>query len=133
MIRCGKKKYAIMLLMFFSITTSSIVAPIYGQSRNAVSYEEGMERMAEILGSLHYLDNLCRDGNDAWLQFMNRFIASESLTPSSRTRLIVAFNRAHSAFADHYQHCTKAATQAIKLYREQGTELVGELINRYGR
>jgi len=113
------------------IITSTAVC---GQNRSRpLGLDEGMERMAEILGSLHYLDNLCHNSSEEWRLFMDRLILTENnMSPDHRTRLVMAFNRSYRAFSENYLQCTKAAVQATDLYRREGRILADELVKRYG-
>jgi len=105
---------------------------VYGQNRAPLNLDEGMERLAEILGSLHYLDDLCNDNGGAWRGFMDKILLEEVPTSSNRARLIAAFNRSYRAFSENYYQCTPAAETATNLYHQEGKTLVELLVNRYG-
>ncbi len=95
-------------------------------------YDAKMLRLAEILGSLHYLRNLCGEKTPLWRDKMEELIKAEDPTPTRRARLYAAFNNAYRAFSDNYHTCTKAAVAADRRYIKEGTALSHELLNRYG-
>jgi len=118
--------------IFIAMVTISGLVPLQAQNRIVPNLDEGMVRLAEILGSLHYLDNLCRGHSDEWRHFMDRLVVTEKPAPQSRARLVSAFNRAYRTFSENYHQCTKAAIEATNLYRQEGKLLADELVNRYG-
>jgi len=124
--------YWLMILTLLALLAKSVPTPLYGQNRLPLAREEGMERMAEILGALHYLDNLCLGTSDEWRGFMDRLILAESLATLERTRLIAVFNGAYRTFAEHHHQCTQAALDITQIYRQEGEVLARELVNRYG-
>lgn len=95
-------------------------------------YDAKMLRLAEILGSLHYLRNLCGEKTSQWRDKMEDLIKAENPTTTRRARLYAAFNDAYRAFSDNYHTCTKAAVDADQRYIKEGTALSHELLNRYG-
>jgi len=120
------------ILACFFIIASAMVASLYGQNRSPIVRDEGMERMAEILGALHYLDNLCNGNSEEWRHFMDRLLLTENSSTPLHRRLISSFNRSYRAFAENHHQCNLAAKEAIKLYRQEGVTLSNELVNRYG-
>lgn len=95
-------------------------------------YDVKMLRLAEILGSLHYLRNLCGEKTTQWRDRMEELIKAENPTPTRRARLYAAFNDAYRAFSVNYHSCTKAAVDADQSYIKEGSALANELLNRYG-
>jgi len=120
-------------LCLFIILSGSV----YGQNRAPRGLDEGLERMAEILGSLHYLDNLCYEArkeqaSNEWRHFMDRLILTGNLIPRQRSRLVHAFNRSYRSFSENHHQCTRSAIEATDLYRKEGKILAEEIVNRYG-
>jgi len=95
-------------------------------------YESGLLRLAEIMGSLHFLRNLCGEPGDAWRAQMETMLATENPDPERRARFIANFNRGYRAFAASYTSCTPSATEAIRRYMEEGERLAHEIALRYG-
>ncbi len=98
------------------------------------AYNDQMLRLAEILGSLHYLRELCgADEGQLWRDQMLNLIDKEEPTEERRAELISRFNRGFRTFREIYRACTPPAVQAVELYLRQGSRLAGEIPNRYGR
>ena len=95
-------------------------------------YEGKMLRIAEVLGSLHYLRNLCGETSNEWRERMDAIIAAEKPDEAERLRLVSSFNHGYRAFSDNYVRCTSSALAAIDRYMKEGESLSNELISRYG-
>lgn len=106
------------------------VAPI----PDSVPYDDKLSRLAEVLGSVHYIRTLCNptDG-DEWRQGMQQLLDSETNNePQRKERLTAAFNRGYRAFASVYTGCTPAAIVAEERYRNEGATLATEITSRFG-
>jgi uncharacterized protein (TIGR02301 family) len=95
-------------------------------------YEPGLMRIAEVMGSLHFLRNLCGDKGDRWRQTMERLLAAENPAPERKARFIASFNRGYRTFESTYTSCTASATEAISRYTLEGENLARDLASRYG-
>ena len=95
-------------------------------------FEPGLMRLAEILGSLHFLRNLCGEKGDQWRAEMEKLLASENPDPSRRARFIASFNRGYRSFGSTYTQCTPSATEAINRYMKEGEDLSRDIASRYG-
>jgi uncharacterized protein (TIGR02301 family) len=95
-------------------------------------YEGKMLRIAEVLGSLHYLRNLCGETSNEWRERMDAIIAAEKPDEAERVRLVSSFNHGYRVFSDNYVRCTPSALAAIDRYMKEGESLSNELISRYG-
>lgn len=95
-------------------------------------YEAGLLRIAEVMGSLHFLRNLCGDKGDQWRGTMERLLAAENPEPERRARFIASFNRGYRSFESTYTKCTASATEAISRYTVEGENLARDLASRYG-
>lgn len=93
-----------------------------------------MQRLAEILGALHYLRPLCGGKDeDTWREQMQALIAAEEPTPERKAKLVVAFNHGYSGFEALYRYCTPAAVVAIDRYMAEGSQITRDITTRYGR
>ena len=97
------------------------------------AYEKEMLRLAEVLGALHYLRDLCggEDG-EIWRAEMERMLEVEEPTEQRRQMLIASFNRGFRGFREVYRECTPAAAEAANRYLKQGIRLSAEIPNRFG-
>ncbi len=97
-------------------------------------YDKKLMRLAEVLGSIHFLRNLCgADEGLLWREKMTALITAEKPRPARKTRLIARFNRGYNAFNRTYRTCTPAAILAIRRYMKEGVRLSSQISSRYGR
>ena len=96
-------------------------------------YEPDMLRLAEIMGSLAFLRQLCGGSEAAeWRARMAELIDAEGVTEGRRDRLAGAFNRGFRAFALTYRSCTPAAIEASERLSADGRRLSRGLAGRFG-
>lgn len=95
-------------------------------------FEPNLLRLAEVLGSLHYLRNLCGEHGDTWRNEMEKLLTVENPDPERRAKFIASFNRGYRSFNEIYVHCTASATEAISRYMKEGEELARDTAGRYG-
>ncbi|MBU0585084.1 MAG: TIGR02301 family protein [Alphaproteobacteria bacterium] len=95
-------------------------------------FDAGLMRLAEVLGSLHFLRNLCGEKGDQWRGLMERLLAAENPDEERRARFVANFNRGYRSFEGTYTSCTASATEAIGRYTVEGETLARELAARYG-
>lgn len=96
-------------------------------------YDGKLQRFAEILGSVHYLRNLCAEHDPAWRQAMAALLDDETKgEPKRAAQLTAAFNRGYRSFAATYARCTPQAVEAESRYRAEGATLAAEITARFG-
>ena len=61
-------------------------------------FDAGLMRLAEVLGSLHFLRNLCGEKGDQWRGLMERLLAAENPDEERRARFVANFNRGYRSF-----------------------------------
>lgn len=77
-------------------------------------YQGEMERLSEILGSLYFLQPLCRaDLSTDWRAQTEELIARDEPDDDRRQRLAGAFNAGYMAYSRLYRTCTDSALQAF--------------------
>lgn len=98
------------------------------------AYNNEMLRLAEIVGALHYLRELCGANEKLlWRDQMANIIANEDPKAERKAELIGRFNRGFRTYQEIYRECTPTAIEAVNLYLRQGTKLAGEIPGRFGR
>lgn len=103
------------------------------QRSDTPPYEERLHRVAELVGSLHYITNLCGTAsNDQFRIRMQEFIEVETQNEPLRRKLLIAkYNKGYRAFASVYTACTDSAKRVEVNYRSEGKLLIDELLSRY--
>ena len=107
-------------------------APPPAVSDAAAPFDADLQRLAEILGTLHYLRNICgTNEGQKWRGEMQALVDAETPSGDRRTRMIASFNRGYNGFQQTYRTCTPAATVAIKRYLDEGSKISRDLTARY--
>ncbi len=102
-------------------------------AEQAIPYEPQLLRLAEILGSLSFLRDLCGAGDgDRWRAQMAALIGSEGTTEGRKERLAGAFNKGFRGFEQSYRTCTPNAELVITLYIDEGERIARDVSSRYG-
>jgi len=98
----------------------------------ATPFDPGLARLAEILGSLHYLRGICgaNEGNK-WRTEMQALLDAEAPSGQRRSQFIAQFNRGYRAYLQTYRTCTPAADLAVRRYLEEGSKIAREVTARY--
>ena len=98
----------------------------------AAPFDGDLQRLAEILGALHYLRGICgTNEGPKWRNQMQALIDAETPSGDRRARMIAGFNRGYNGFQQTYRTCTPAATVAIRRYVEEGAKISRDLTARY--
>jgi uncharacterized protein (TIGR02301 family) len=109
----------------------SISGPARAQDE-AAPFDGDLQRLAEILGTLHYLRGICgTNEGPKWRNQMQALIDAETPSGDRRARMIAGFNRGYNGFQQTYRTCTPAATVAIRRYIEEGSKISRDLTARY--
>ena len=93
--------------------------------------EGELQRLAEILGALHYLRGICGTDGAKWRSDMQALLDAEAQGGDRRTRMIASFNRGYRGFQQSYRTCTPAADLAIRRYLVEGAKISREITARY--
>ncbi len=98
----------------------------------AAPFDGSLQRLAEILGTLHYLRGICGANEGLkWRNEMQALIDAEAPGGDRRARMIAAFNRGYRGFQQTYRTCTPAADLVIRRYLEEGSKIAREMTARY--
>ena len=98
----------------------------------AAPFDGELQRLAEILGTLHYLRGICGNNEGAkWRNQMQALIDAETPAGDRRARMIAGFNRGYNGFQQTYRSCTPAAQVAIRRYIDEGSKISRDLTARY--
>lgn len=95
-------------------------------------YQEEMERLSEILGSLYFLDPLCQpEGKSDWRGEMAALISLDEPEDDRKQRLSGAFNSGYEAYARLYRICTVSAAQALSRLLVEAEKTARDIHSRY--
>jgi uncharacterized protein (TIGR02301 family) len=120
-----------LIALFLCLATSGAHAQATQGGR--APYETEIQRLAEILGALHYLRDLCGAREGAmWRTEMQALLDAEAPSGERRDRLTASFNRGYRGFQQTYRNCTPAADLSIRRYLEEGAKIARDITARYG-
>jgi len=94
-------------------------------------YQEEMERLAEIMGSLYFLQPLCQPGVEDWRAQMAELISLDEPDEDRRQRLAGAFNAGYSAYSRYYRICTVSAAEAMTRLLTEAETTARDIHSRY--
>ena len=95
-------------------------------------YDHDLQRLAEILGSLHFLRGICGSNEgQKWRDEAQVLIDTEAPNGERHEQMIASFNRGYRAFQQSYRTCTPAADFAIRRYLAEGAKIAREITARY--
>ena len=94
-------------------------------------YEPEVLRLAEILGALAYLEDLC-GSKENWRARMQAFLEAEARTQDRKERLAGAFNRSFHDYEASYRSCGGNAEAVIARFLREGGRLARDVAARYG-
>lgn len=108
-------------------------APEPPQVPSNAPYMKPLSRLASILGSVHFLRQLCGDPEaGVWRDRMNDLIATQSPGEADKRLLIASFNGGYRSYASVYRRCTPAARLAVANHQTEGVALSRDLAVRFG-
>jgi uncharacterized protein (TIGR02301 family) len=108
-----------------------LAAPARTQTAPA-PFDGDLQRLAEIMGALHYLRALCgAHEGQKWRNEMQALIDAEAPDGERRRKIVSGFNRGYRGFQQTYRTCTPAADLAIRRYLDEGAKIAREITARY--
>ncbi|MDP2356707.1 MAG: TIGR02301 family protein [Beijerinckiaceae bacterium] len=95
-------------------------------------YERQLLRLAEILGALAWLTELCGDRpGDQWRQQMATLMEAEAATTRRRERLAGSYNRGFRGYSAMHRRCTPSAQLVITRFLDEGGRIARDVANRF--
>lgn len=95
-------------------------------------YDPDLQRLAEILGALHFLRGICGyDEGQKWRGEAQALIDAETPAGKRHDEMVESFNRGYLGFQQSYRTCTPAAKIVIRRYLEEGAKIARDITARY--
>lgn len=96
-------------------------------------YDTDLLRLAEILGALAYLEELCASKPPGdWSAKMQALMEAEATTKTRKERLAGSYNRGFRDYERTYHGCTHNAQAVIRRFLAEGGRLAHDVVRRYG-
>ena len=91
-------------------------------------YDNKLMRLAEILGAVHYLRELCgAEEGQIWRDQMKEILRNEGTTAVRRAKLVNSFNDGYRGYRRTYRSCTQSATLATVRFSSEGASIAASL------
>ncbi len=91
-------------------------------------YDSKLMRLAEILGAVHYLRELCgAQEGQIWRDQMKEILRNEGTTAVRRAKLVNSFNDGYRGYRRTYRSCTQSATLATTRFSSEGATIAASL------
>ena len=91
-------------------------------------YDVKLLRLAEILGAVHYLRELCgAQEGQLWREQMRDLLKYEGTTAVRRAKLVSSFNDGYRGYRRTYRTCTPSATVATTRFSTEGARIAATL------
>lgn len=104
------------------------IAPPFVADPAPPAYQDRLDHLAELMGTLAFMRNLCGDRDGAaWRSRMEALLAAEGATSASRDRLAGSYNRGYAGYALSYRVCTPAAETVIERSLGQGAKIAADV------
>jgi uncharacterized protein (TIGR02301 family) len=122
-----KRSVAAMLASLAMVGACARIA----EAQDAKPYDDQLMRLAEILGAVHYLRELC-SANDGqlWREHMRTLIDAETASALRKSRITRSFNQGYRSYSRTYTTCTPSAQTAINRFMAEGVELSEQLAEK---
>jgi uncharacterized protein (TIGR02301 family) len=96
-------------------------------------YEPQLLRLAEIIGALAYLGEICNNPDaKSWRDKMTTLLEAEAQSPNRRDRLAGAYNRSFTSYELTHRTCTQSSRTIIMRLTREGGQLARDVAQRYG-
>lgn len=122
------------------VSAQAVKKPVAAETKTIIpptlppAYNDQMLELAETLGSLHYLRELCKaNEGQIWREQMDGLIKAEDPTVDRRAELIAHFNRGFRSYREIYSECTHVAVQAANRHLDRSVKITSEIPSRYGK
>jgi uncharacterized protein (TIGR02301 family) len=116
-----------------AVTAAALVLALGAGPASAIDppYQQQMERLAEILGSLYFLQPLCQPGVEDWRAQMGELILLDRPDEDRRQRLAGAFNEGYQAYARLHRVCTVSAATALTRLLVEAEQTARDIHSRF--
>jgi uncharacterized protein (TIGR02301 family) len=92
-------------------------------------YDERLVRLSELLGSVHFLRELCGSTDGMlWRDKMRELLDAEGSSALRRARFTRSFNNGYRAFSRTYTTCTPSAQTAVARFMAEAAEIAEGLV-----
>jgi uncharacterized protein (TIGR02301 family) len=119
-------------VLILGLLLAAAITPAPAIEGGPAPYDRDLQRLAEIMGALHYLRAMCGSNEgQLWRNEMQALVDAEAPSGERRDRIVASFNRGYRGFQQTYRSCTPAAGVVIKRYLDEGSKITRDITARY--
>ncbi len=123
------RRRASALLVAFVVGGNLLADPLRAQDADTKPYDDKLTRLAEVLGAVHFLRELCGSSDgQLWRERMREILDGEGYTDLRRAKLTRSFNSGYRSYSRTYQTCTPTAQTAISRFLAEGVQIADALV-----
>lgn len=127
--RIGREVGASIVASVLAFALATAPATAQRADDDARPYDSKLIRLAEILGAVHYLRELCgANEGQRWRERMQELLEGEGTSPLRKAKLANSFNNGYRSYSRTYQSCTPSAQTAISRFLAEGAQLSEALL-----
>lgn len=98
-------------------------------AKDVKPYDDRLMRLAEILGAIHFLRELCGSNEGQyWRERMEELVRAEGSSALRQARLTRGFNQGYRNYARTYSSCTPTAQTTIARFMAEGVQISDGLV-----
>lgn len=119
------------LAFTLAVATLVAVSPLAAApaGKDVKPYDDRLMRLAEILGAVHFLRELCgANEGQYWRERMEDLMRAEGSSALRQARLTRGFNQGYRNYARTYSTCTPTAQTAITRFLAEGAQISDGLV-----
>jgi uncharacterized protein (TIGR02301 family) len=122
-------------IVIFTVLANLVLPtlPVYAQGATAPGdarpYDDKLLRLSDILGSVHFLRELCgHSDGQLWRDKMRELMDAEGSSALRRAKLSRGFNSGYRNYGRSYTTCTPSAETATTRLITEGAEIAETLV-----
>lgn len=114
---------AVALALLLPVTAASAQSAT-PEVTDARPYDDKLNRLAEVLGAVHFLRELCgANEGQTWRERMRELIDTDKGSALRRVKLTKSFNHGYRSYRRTYQTCSTPAQATLTKFMTEGAEL----------
>ena len=118
-----------LVLFIAALCAASAAATSRAAGPDGKPYDDKLMRLAEIMGAVHYLRELCSaNEGQLWRERMKELLDAEGSSALRRARLTRSFNQGYRSYNRTYVTCTPSAQNAVNRFLSEGLQISEGLV-----
>jgi uncharacterized protein (TIGR02301 family) len=116
-------------LLSAAVAICAAALPAHAAGPDGKPYDDKLMRLAEIMGAVHYLRELCSaNEGQLWRERMKELLDAEGSSALRRARLTRSFNQGYRSYNRTYVTCTPSAQNAVSRFLDEGLQISEGLV-----